>query len=534
MKPRSRGTAVLSLALWCALPVVSGSAADCPPLPPQAAQTWGLQPESWAKACADGLDPADFLSRVQAEFVGACTDEFQGLDERLVAQECGRGIPGRDHLRAFRTAKTSPPAGGPEQKARYQSTGAEGLQKLHASGLGAGTLEGLYTGAAARPALEAGPGPTQQLAQLPAAKPAPAPKVALGGFVAADPKLSKDEQAFVQALVDRMQDCSEGRAILSGLVTEGQAGKLAFKVTIKDYPGTQIVRKGDIEDIQGGVYGEADTEDHTLYINRALTKFSSRQSAIDNTVGTAAHEMTHLWRSARVQRTLPQYAKVFDADLGDEYDARLKGQLVAAQTHRGKANVDTEDARDMLADADDYRERMKLWNPGYAVSLDVSEMAAPAAAYQSRLKALRTYLQDLKVGQKRQPLILKRIKHFCEAHTEQDYCGGLKELKALTEAKIKTYPHDIKEANEAIKQVQGKLAQLKTAEGRKLAKLLKRAVADPQYQTLRQEEQADLERLRGEEAKSPLPKSQETPDQIDAEGLDALVKGDIQHAQQLR
>lgn len=509
MKPRSRGVAALSLALGCAIFVASG----------------------WA---TDDQDPPESPSPAPAEFISACTEEFQGLPEELVAQECSRGIPGRDRLLALRAAPNPGSAGGPDHKARYQSSGAEGLRKLHASGLESAALEGLYTGAAAAPVLQAGPQPGLRAAPPAGLKPAPAPKVDLGSFLAVDPALSKDERDFARALVDRMQDCSEGRAILRGLVAEGKAGKVSFKVTIKDYPGTRIVREGDIEDIKGGVYGEAGTDEHTLYINRALTKFSGRQSAIDNTVGTAAHEMTHLWRAARVQRTMPQYAQVFDADLGDEYDARLKGQLVAAQTHRGKATVDTEDALDMLSDPDDYRERMKLWNPGYAVSLDLPEMAAPAAAYRGRLKALGAYLQDLKARQKAQPLIRKRIKHFCAAHSDQGYCGRLTELKALTEAKIRAYPRDIKEAKEAIRQVQAKLAELKTPAGRKLAGLLKKALADPQYQTLRQEEQEDLARLRAEEAKAALPKSQPTKDQIDADGLEALVQGDSPHAAQLR
>ncbi|MBI5241809.1 MAG: hypothetical protein HY926_15155 [Elusimicrobia bacterium] len=526
MESRSRGAVVLCLALFGALLPFPGAAAECPPLDAQTESVWGLRAENWDKACADGRDLDQYLRQVKAEFSIDCAGRFPSLPKELVIQECLQGVPGRERLQALLGGgPAAGPTGSGATRMALQSRPAAGLQKLEAEGLDAGSLDGFYTGSAALPVLQTG--------FVARAGPAAEPRVELGRSVIIDPKLSKDEASFARSILERMQGCSEGRAILSGLVTEGKARKTSFKVTFKDYPDTVIVRKGDIEDLKGGEYGEASTEDRALYLNRALLKFRSRESAIDNTVGTAAHEMTHLWRAARVKRTMPHYYEVFDMDLGDEFGARLKGQLVGAQTHRGTATVDTEDARDMLSDPDNYRERMKLWSPVYAVSLDLSEMQDPRAAYAARLKALKTSLEDLKRGQKEQPLVLKRIGHFCKAHKEDDYCGRFSELEAETRANIKTYPHDIQEAESAMKQVADQLAMLETQDGKRLMKLLKRAAADSKYRTLRQEDQDDLARLRAEAAKRPLPKPKKTPGQIDREGLDALAAGDKEHAQEL-
>ena len=464
---------------------------------------------------------AAYLRRVKNDFVRDCIDKFKGISEYLVAQECGRGIPGRDRLRALAAGKTSRSGGEPGREAGLKSADAAGLEKLKAAGWDAGRLERLYTGAVSGPGSVIGlPSQTRAVA---APKPLTAPRVELNSIVKIDSRLSKDEQAFAQALLDRMQDCAEGRAILSGLVREGQAGNISFHITFQDYPGTQIVRKGDLEDIQGGCYGASDSWTHALYINRAMTKFRTRELAVDSTVGTAAHEMTHLWRAARVQRTMPQYVLVRHFDLGDEFAARLKGDIVAAQTHRGAATNDTEEARDILADPDDYRERMKLADQVYASSLDLGEMADPVAAYQPRLQALQNYLQDLKTGQQEEPVVLKRIAHFCKAH---GLCEPLRELKALTETGIKTYPYDIDAVKKAIQQVQNRIAYSKSDEGKKFAVLLKRAAADPKYRSLEQENREDLARLRREVALRPLPVPKKTPGQIGREGFDALVDKD--------
>lgn len=526
MKSRSHGAAVLALALCRAFLPFPCSAAECPPFDAGLESVWELRAQDWDKACAEGRDLDAVLRQVKIDFAVDCAGRFPGLPKELVLQECPKGIPGRQRLQALLGDGGPAPRAAPEgRRLPLQSRQAAGLGKLQAQGLDAGSLEGFYTGASALPVLGSSPLPPEGLSAE--------PRVELGRSVVVDPRLAKAEASFAGAVLERMQGCSEGRAILSGLVAEARAGKTSFKVGFKDFPGTEIVRTGDLEDLQGAEYGEAYPEQRTLVLNRALLRFRSRDAAVDNSVGTAAHEMAHLWRAARVRRVLPRYADVFDMDLGDEFGARLKGQLVGAQTHRGAATVDTEDARDMLADPDDYRERMKLWSPAYAVSLDVSEMQDPGAAYRSRLKALRTGLEDSRADLRERARTLKRIKHFCAAHAGEGSCERLQELKAFTEAKLKTVPRDIADAQEAVRDVEGRLASLRTKAGRRLMRLLKSAAQDPAYRTLRDEDQADLARLRAEAARRPLPEPKKTPGQLDREGLEALVAGDKAHAKEL-
>jgi len=247
-------------------------------------------------------------------------------------------------------------------------------------------------------------------------------------------------------------------------------------------------------------------------------RFSSPEAAVDNSVGTLAHELTHLWRNARVKRLLPRYSKVFDLDRNDEEVARLKGMLVAAETHRGKPNVDTRDAADLLIASDRYYERLQLRCSVYALTLSAAEMLDPVAAFQQRLPALQGALQEKQRQLAERLRRLRQIEHLsaCRGLAER-----LRDLRARTVASQETLRESISDIREAIAEVKNQLEAFRTRAGKKLLASLRAARTDPEYQRLHQEQEDDLARLR----RHRLPRLEPT-DQLSQADLEAWVERD--------
>lgn len=468
---------VLALALLWGVPART---AECPAWPGPAAALWGLDSDAWAKACAEKPDLD--LRQVQERFILACVTEFaqrSELGHDLVMAECRQGVPGRQRLLALQSAA---------QPASFQPE----------------DLDRLYTGSVVRPPLQAGG--------------APAEKVPLGSYLTVDPKLPPKEQAYLNALLQRMQDSGEGRRILQGMVEESRLGKSRFRVSMKTYDKSIIVDWEGFENISGGSYGEAEPDSRTIRVSRTLLRFSSPEAAVDNAVGTLAHELTHLWRNARVKRLLPRFAQVFDLDRNDEEVARLKGMLAAAETHRGKPNVDTQDAADLLIDPDRYYERMQLRCDVYAMTFSAAEMLDPAAAFRQRLQALRGALQERQRLLAELPRRLRQIKHLSAC---RGLAPRLRDLLARTVASQKTLPELVSDTKEAMAQVKKQLEAFQTRAGKKLIAGLRAAAADPEYQSLQREQADDLARLRRHQ----LPRLEPT-DQLSQADLEAWVERD--------
>jgi hypothetical protein len=531
--------------------------AQCPAFDLSHERVWGLTEGAWTAACTEGRDPAETLERAKRAFIQDCEARHPGLDKDKVTASCALGKPGEESLFTDRS--------GPLLKPAAPDSALSGLDKLTGEGLDGSRLDTAFTGAADRAAMpdEASGAPKafQTLSSSARAPLAPA-AFARRTLPPKDPPISKagldryiriesfgedswagagarkldewsggrlsgllrpEDQKFARDMVARLQESAEGRVILRGLIAESKASGQPVRIRLVDYPGTQVVKSGGIEDLQGGVYGEAYTQNGLLQINRAFMKYRDRDAALEDAAGTAGHELNHIWLYRKVRRLMPEYEDVFDYDLGDEMAARVKGALVAVQINRGRATSDTEAARSIAEDADGFFERMKLWHPGYSMSLTLDEMADPIPAFKGRLEALQGALDDAKDALKAVPRLLRRIQHFETAHK---LAGRLDELKAGALADQKTLPSDIVSYETAIRLVRERLSHLGSAEGKPMLEKLKQAAADPKYGRIMQEARADLAKLKGHTSAKPLPKPKPDAGQIGWAEFHELIKKD--------
>ncbi|HAH05478.1 MAG TPA: hypothetical protein DCM05_02970 [Elusimicrobia bacterium] len=541
------------------LVLVSAQAwAECPAFDPSHERLWGFTQQAWTAACERSEDPAKALEQAKRAFIRDCEARHPALPKDKLSASCALGKPGEESL--------FPGGAEPFLKPAAPDSAFTGLDKLIQDGPDAARLDAAFTGAAARAAMpEEGSGAPKAFQTLrsgartlaPAAlvyraappKEPPISRADLDRYVRLEvfagqaartldrwtggrlsDRLLPEEKRFAQDVLSHLQSSSEGRVILRSLIEESRKSGQPVSIRIVDYPGTQVIKYSGIEDLQGGVYGEAYTAEGVLHLNRAFMRYQDRDAAIEDAAGTAGHELNHIRLYRKVKRLLPEYADVFDNDLSDEIAARVKGALVSVELNRGRATSDTEGARGIAADAEGYFERMKLWSPGYSLSLDLAEMADPLQAYQGRLGALEEALQDAKDSLKEQPRLLRRIRHFETVHK---LAGRLDELKGQVEANLKTLPSDIEQYEETLKLVRQQIAYLGSSEGRTMLEKLRKASQDPKYGKIMQEVRADLAKLKERTAARPLPKPKPDSRQIGWAEFHELVKKDLSHAKDL-
>ncbi|MFA6031096.1 MAG: hypothetical protein WC969_14670 [Elusimicrobiota bacterium] len=532
------GPFVLSLLFGAVRPCSSA----CPAHLPEHETLWGLTAAAWTAACDEGKDPLALLEKTRTDFIAACTEAFLGaLPEEPVRERCAQGRPGESALRALlKDGKSlSPGENTPPGKARA-GVSAAGLSRLGAVGADASALDAAYSGAAQHATL-----PFAAEAALPPAQAAMTPSSAHKALktpgVATPPRLppaalalalelpaaglagGSPERRFAQSIFERMQDSEEGRAILSDLVQESLLRGRKVKVAIDDAKGTEIVSNDGVEDIEGAASGVSQPDDWTLNLNKAFLRFKDPELALNDATATAAHELYHILLRSRTRRVYPGYREVFSYDLHDEIAARLKGYIVSAQLNGGRPDGHSEEVRSLLDDPDGTWESMKLWDSGYSVSLDRSEMADPLAAYAARLEDLKNALKEAREERAALPALLRRIRHFAKTH---GLAERLRDLLDGTEKRTRTVVEDIAGYREAMSDVKQRRDFLRSRAGRAELTRTKRAAADPAYGRVAADCARDLEKLRAQVVAKPLPKPTKSSGQIDLAELSALAEKD--------
>jgi hypothetical protein len=225
-------------------------------------------------------------------------------------------------------------------------------------------------------------------------------KVNLTGVIVFDPSPTDgaQEKLFFKKLFNKLQQSTEGRRILKGLVAEYRASGKILKVQISDFPGSSItINKDNIEEIAGRCRAYSYPSIGLYKLNRTFLQFQNQEAALRDAAANAAHELTHIRNFAEIKRlTKDEFSSVWNDDIRDEQQARLEGWIVATELSApGQSNIYSEEIRPYLNDPEWYMESLGT-EPSYVHSFDGTGIKYPFMQLQSRINTVKTWISDLK------------------------------------------------------------------------------------------------------------------------------------------
>jgi len=272
--------------------------------------------------------------------------------------------------------------------------------------------------------------------------------------------LDTQDRAFTEAMLTKLQESEVGRRVLRELSFE--AGRKGLRITIqpKEYEGTSIVKSsykapnGDTATMESlwGIRGMATYGSWQYNYNEGFMRMEDREKALEIASSNMGHELNHLVWKLKSDRLIPEYREVLQRDLGNEQSARLVGYLVSTQINDGRPSDYTEETKGLVANPQAYWDGMKMWHPGYAMSLDAAERKDPIAAYTKRLADLTRKRE--KIIQQRdlwQPAQEKALAHF--EGPEHNMKEALSDIRSYLDGSKGRYAVNLKQADDSIRYV---------------------------------------------------------------------------------
>jgi hypothetical protein len=299
--------------------------------------------------------------------------------------------------------------------------------------------------------------------------------------------LDHQDREFTKKMLAKLQESETGRRVLRELNYEARLRGVKITIQPKEYEGTSIVKQNGMESLWG-IRGTAHYNGWQYNYNEGFMRMEDKKKALEVAASNMGHELNHLVWKLKSDRLLPEYKAVLQRDLGNEKAARLIGYLVSTEINDGRPSDYTQETKGLAADPDRYWESMKLWHPGYALSLDHVERKDPIAAYTKRLTALvrkkERYVQQRDLWQ---PAREKEVAHF--EGPEHNLKEKLSEIRSYLNGSKKRYPVNIKQMDDAIRYVknmkeyleQGKSDPKRNPKAAELLSATVRSATDPAY-----------------------------------------------------
>jgi len=383
--------------------------------------------------------------------------------------------------------------------------------------LATGQLDRLYTGAqhnVVQPAGPPGAGPVNVRPPLsvPTLPPTLSPLQADLDACLTTSGLDPAAKKFYLDTVAKVQGSEDGLRVLQRMVADCKSGGQPVAVQAPDFQGSVVTNTGGVDSIIGlsGESIEKDGKERKFQFNHKFLDFKDQNAAVLMSAGNMSHELTHLELHSEFRAQLPQYEDVLDYALIDEQNARVVGLLVSYELALpgGKADGDTKEGADLAENPQRYFDDLKLWDAGYAVALQQSELRDPVPALTARLAVLQKFAASLQKELDAYPLHLAQIDHVLQGHadvlTALKQTDPVKLLREQTTKRQAAHPQLIADAQKSIAKVNELLQRLNGPRGDALRAKLKALSYDPAFAAIVARNGNDIERLQKLVADHPL------------------------------
>ncbi|MBI3548516.1 MAG: hypothetical protein HY078_05635 [Elusimicrobia bacterium] len=331
-----------------------------------------------------------------------------------------------------------------------------------------------------------------------------------------------DERAFLTRALETLQALPEGRRILDTLAKDYAVLKRTARISLLRFQGTVLAVRHGVEDIEGSHYGQAEPPKGTIELSRSIMDFKDAEQGLAFATVTLGHEIEHLVRNARIERTIAEHADAFDHDIADEEGARIAQSFIVLDLRLKKPTAHTEELRKFARDPEAYISEIKHDDEAYAVTFGLTGLGDPVAASKRRLERLKEIKATKEEELRKLPQLLLALAHMREVH---GLAASTQDLWDAAQVEQATRQQTIEGYEKSIKAVADLSAKLRSRPGRKLLAQMKAAAADRRYRKIHEDNAARRRLLMERVRREGLPELSDTG-QLDVDALNALVEKD--------